>query len=129
MKALLILLLLPVIYYVLYNNGYMVSGSKSAKVFVGKNRGTNAYWMQFVECSGELKRMVRFRQSKEYKFYLNANITVGMVAIEILDKEKQVVLRLTPEQPEARMMADCTQKYYTVYKFENASGAYEMTWE
>ena len=37
MKALLILLLLPVIYFLLYNSGYMVTGSKTAKVFVGKN--------------------------------------------------------------------------------------------
>jgi len=129
MKALLILLLLPVIYFLLYNTGYMVTGSKTAKVFVGKNRGTNAYWMQFVECTGELKRMVRFRHSKEYKFVLDANISMGTVSIEILDKEKNVVLRLTPEQPEASMLADSGQKYYTVYKFENASGAYEMRWE
>ena len=120
MKAVLILL---------YNSGYMVTGSKTAKVFVGKNRGTNAYWMQFVECSGELKRMVRFRNSKEYHFYLDASISLGTVSIEILDKEKNVILRLTPEQPEASMMADSAQKYYTVYKFENASGAYEMRWE
>ena len=129
MKALLILLLLPVIYFLLYNTGYMVTGSKTAKVFVGKNRGTNAYWMQFVECSGELKRMVRFRRCKEYKFVLDASIAEGTVSIEILDKEKNVVLRLTPEQPEASMLADSGQKYYTVYKFENASGTYEMTWE
>lgn len=129
MKAFLILLLLPVIYFLLYNTGYMVSGSKTAKVFVGKNRGTNAYWMQFAECSGELKRMVRFRHSKEYKFTLDASVSLGTVSIEILDKEKNVVLRLTPEQPEASMLADSGKKYYTVYKFEDATGAYEMRWE
>ena len=129
MKAFLILLLLPIIYFLLYNTGYMVSGSKTAKVFVGKNRGTNAYWMQFVECSGELKRMVRFRHSKEYKFTLDASVSLGTVSIEILDKEKNVVLRLTPEQPEASMLADSGKKYYTVYKFEDATGTYEMRWE
>jgi len=60
---------------------------------------------------------------------LDASIAEGTVSIEILDKEKNVVLRLTPEQPEASMLADSGQKYYTVYKFENASGTYEMTWE
>ena len=129
MKAIFIVLLLPVIYLLLYNTGYMVTGSKTAKVFVGKNRGTNAYWMQFVECSGELKRMVRFRHSKEYKFTLDASIAMGTVSVEILDKDKNAVLRLTPELPEASMIADSGQKYYTVYKFENASGAYEMRWE
>ncbi len=129
MKAILIIILLPVIFMLLYNSGYMLTGSKTARVFVGKNRGTNAYWMQFVECSGEMKRIVRFRHSKEYHFYLDAGITVGAVSIEVLNKEKQAVLLLTPEQPEAAMMADRKKKYYMVYKFENASGAYEMRWE
>ncbi|MBP3609795.1 MAG: hypothetical protein J6J42_05600 [Lachnospiraceae bacterium] len=129
MKALLILLLLPVIYYLLYSNGYMITGSKSAKVFVGKNRGTNAFWTQFVDCSGELKRVARFRKSKEYKFCLNASIAGGTASIEILDREKQVLLSLTPEQPEGRLMVDVKQKYFMVYRFESASGAYELTWE
>lgn len=129
MKAFLILLLLPVIYYVLYINGYMISGSKSAKTFVGKNRGTNAFWTQFVECSGELKKVVKFRKSKEYKFNLNASLNCGTVSIEILDKEKNVVMCLTPEQAEASIEVDKKQRYYMVYKFEDATGAYELTWE
>ena len=129
MKALLILLLLPVIYYVLYINGYMISGSKSAKVFVGKNRGTNAFWAQFVECSGELKKVAKFRKSKEYKFHLNASMAEGTLSVKLLNKEKQVVMCLTPETPDGSIMVDKKQRYYMVYKYENASGAYEMTWE
>lgn len=129
MKALLILLLLPVIYYVLYINGYMISGSKSAKTFVGKNRGTNAFWTQFVECSGELKKVAKFRKSKEYMFRLNSSLNCGTVAVEILDKEKNVLLRLTPEQAEASIVADKKKRYYMLYKFEEATGAYELTWE
>lgn len=129
MKALLILLLLPVIYYVLYINGYMISGSKSAKTFVGKNRGTNAFWAQFVDCSGELKKVARFRKNKEYKFRLDAGLNYGTVSIEILDKEKNVLLRLTPEQGEASIEVDKKKRYYMVYRFENATGAYELTWE
>lgn len=129
MKALLILLVLPVIYYVLYINGYMISGSKSAKVFVGKNRGTNAFWTQFVECSGTLKKVAKFRKSKEYKFNLNASVADGSVSVELLNKEKQVVMRLTPEEPESSITVDKKQRYYMVYKFESATGTYELTWE
>lgn len=129
MKTLFILLLLPIIFYVLYINGYLVFGSKRAKVFVGKNRGTNAYWIQFVECSGKLKRIVKFRKSKEYQFFLNANVAEGTVKIEIWNKEKEVVLSLTPEQPEGSLVADKKNRYYMVYQFESASGAYELTWK
>lgn len=129
MKAFLILLLLPVIYYVLYINGYMISGSKSAKAFVGKNRGTNAFWTQFVDCSGTLKKVAKFRKSKEYKFRLDAGLNYGTVSVEILDKEKNVLLCLTPEQPEAAIEVDKKKRYYMVYKFEDATGAYELTWE
>ncbi len=129
MKALLILVLLPVIYYVLYINGYMMSGSKSARVFVGKNRGTNAFWTQFVECSGTMKKVAKFRKSKEYKFHLNASLADGTVSVELLNKEKQVVMCITPEIPDGTITVDKKQRYYMVYKFENASGAYELTWE
>lgn len=129
MKPLLILLLLPVIYYVLYINGYMISGSKSAKAFVGKNRGTNAFWTQFVECSGTLKKVAKFRKSKEYKFHLDAGLADGAISIELLDKEKNVIMKLTPETPDAGFTVDKKQRYYMVYKFENATGSYEMTWE
>lgn len=129
MKALFILLLLPVIYYVLYINGYMISGSKSAKAFVGKNRGTNTFWTQFVECSGELKKVAKFRKSKEYRFHLNAGLAYGSVSVELLNKEKQVVMCLTPENPDGSIIVDKKQRYYMVYKFENASGTYELTWE
>ena len=129
MKALLILLLLPVIYYVLYASGYMITGSKSAKAFVGKNRGTNAFWTQFVECSGELKKVARFRKNKEYKFHLDAGLAMGTVSVELLDKEKNVIMCLNPETPDASIMVDKKLRYYMVYKFENATGSYEMTWE
>ena len=129
MKTILILLLLPVIYYVLYINGYMIFGSKSAKTFVGKNRGTNSFWTQFVDCRGELRKVAKFRKSKGYQFRLNAALNYGTVAIEILDKEKKVLLCLTPEQPEGCLEADRKKRYYMVYKFENATGAYELTWE
>lgn len=129
MKAILIVVLLPVIYYVLYINGYMVTGSKSAKAFVGKNRGTNAFWSQFVDCSGELKKVARFRKEKEYKFFLDVGLSYGNVAIELLDKEKNVIMSLTPETPEGSITVDKKQRYYMVYKFENATGSYEMRWE
>lgn len=129
MKALLILVLLPVIYYVLYINGYMMSGSKSARVFVGKNRGTNAFWTQFVECSGTMKKVAKFRKSKEYKFHLNASLADGTVSVELLNKEKQVVMCITPETPDGTITVDKKQRYYMVYKFEDATGTYELTWE
>ena len=129
MKALLILLLLPVIYYVLYINGYMISGSKSAKAFVGKNQGTNAFWTQFVECNGTLKKVAKFRKSKEYKFHLNVGLADGAVSVELLDKGKQVVMCLNSENPDGSITVDKKQRYYMVYKFENATGSYELTWE
>ena len=129
MKGLLILVLLPVIYYVLYINGYMVVGSKTAKIFVGKNRGTNAYWSQFVSCNGTLKRVARFRNSKEYKFHLDAGLTEGTVSVELLDKDKNVIMSLTPENPDAGFTVDKKNRYYMVYRFEHATGSYELTWE
>ena len=129
MKAILILIMLPIIFYVLYSNGYMVLGKKTAKIFVGKNRGTNAYWSQFGECNGELKKVARFRSSKEYKFHLDVGLAEGTVSVELLEKDKNVIMKLTPETPDASFTVDKKNRYYMVYKFEHATGSYEMTWE
>ena len=110
MKAILILVLLPIIFYVLYSNGYMVLGKKTAKIFVGKNRGTNAYWSQFGECNGELKKVARFRNSKEYKFQLDVGLAEGTVSVELLDKDKNVMMKLTPETPDASFMVDTSER-------------------
>ena len=129
MKEILIIVLLPVIFYVLYINGYMVLGKKTAKIFVGKNRGTNAYWSQFASCNGTLKRVARFRDSKEYKFHLDAGLAEGTVLVELLDKDKNVIMSLSPENPDAAFSVDKKNRYYMVYKFEHATGSYELTWE
>ena len=129
MKALLILLLLPVIFYILYINGYMVTGSKSARVYVGEARGSNAFFANFVACDGELKQVVRFRREGEYHFRLNSDLTTGSVAIEIKDKEKQVLLRLTPEHPEGTIEIESKKRYYMTYQYIAATGSYELTWE
>lgn len=129
MKAILILVLLPVIYYVLYVNGYMVVGSKAARIFVGKNRGTSAYWSQFVDCTGTLKRVARFRKSKEYKFSLDIGMANGTAEIEISDKNKEVLLRLDSETPQGSIVVDRKLRYYMVYRFEHATGSYELKWE
>ena len=129
MKEILIIVLLPVIFYVLYLNGYMVLGKKTAKIFVGKNRGTNAYWSQFADCTGTLKRVARFRNSKEYKFHLDAGLAEGTVSVDLLDKEKNVIMSLTIENPDASFIVDKKNRYYMVYKFEHATGSYELTWE
>ena len=82
-----------------------------------------------MECSGELKKVAKFRKSKEYKFHLNVGLADGDVAVQLLDKEKNVIMLLTPELPEASIVVDKKQRYYMVYKFENATGSYELTWE
>lgn len=129
MRSILILLLLPVVFYVLYINGYLITGSKSAKVYVGKNRGKNAFWANFVSCSGEMKHVARFRRDGIYRFKLNGGVTTGSVAVELWDKEKNVLLRLTPEQPEGTVEVDRKKRYYMVYQYASATGSYELTWE
>ena len=68
-------------------------------------------------------------KEKEYKFFLDVGLSYGNVAIELLDKEKNVIMSLTPETPEGSITVDKKQRYYMVYKFENATGSYEMRWE
>ena len=65
----LLCLVLGVGMYLLYQNGWMVLSSKSAVSFVGSKRGTAA---AFSRCSGSIRRIVRFKESKTYGFTLDS---------------------------------------------------------
>lgn len=91
--VLVIILLLPVIFYVLYINGAMTV------------------------------------ESKTYHFRMNAEMSEGRVSVQLLNKDRQPLFSLTPQNPEASVEVEEKERYYIIYKYESATGNYELTWE
>ena len=109
--------------WLLYQNGLMVVNSKRAVSFVGSDRGRRA---SFTACTGTIRRIVRFPQSKNLRMVFSPVLTKGSVAVELLDDRKQPLLRLDETCPTGSISVKKGQRYYLVFHFQSATGEYSL---
>ena len=124
-KIIILFCMIGILSYLLYINGYMVVASKRAFMFLGSKRGKKA---MFSSCTGYVKRVIKFKESKVYPVDFKLELEKGEVSLEILDAKKQLVLVLNSSRiSEIEVVSG--QRYYMVLRFKSASGSYEITWE
>ena len=112
--------------YLLYLNGWMILSSKSAVSFVGSKRGTAA---SFSRCSGSIRRIVRFKESKTYTFTLDSALTSGEMTVSLLGADKKELLRLSSAQPCVAAELEKNQRYTLILRLSRATGRYGLRWE
>ena len=127
-EFLLLGIFLTVTFYILYVQGYMITGTKSAVKFIGSN-GKDCFHAVLVSCKGNMKKVARFKESREYEFELCSALTDGAVVVELLDAQKQPVMHLDAENTNATVGIDKKKRYYLVYTFETSSGEFEFRWK
>ena len=113
--------------YFLYKNGLFTRHmmvSFMQRSFFWKNKG----WAKFGFCHGYIKKILYIKESRDYTFTFNANITKGYVCAEIQDRGKNVLLHLDVLKPEDTIYLDSSTKYYLVLNFNRASGSFEIEW-
>ncbi len=125
-KLIVIFALLGGVMYLLYTGGYMVMNNKKALTFIGSQRGNKA---SFTSCNGWMKRVVKFKESRNYAFDLDVKLSKGDMQIELLDEKKQLIMRLDGDNPKAVIEVASDRRYYLVYRFTKASGNYELKYE
>lgn len=123
LKTVLLLLIMAVVFWILYDRGYMVLNSKTAAFYVGSKRGTSA---RFTTCSGSVKRIVRFREDGVSTFVLDLELSKGEVSVELYDSDKQQVLQLDSAKRSASVSLERGKKYTLVVKFKSATGRYAL---
>lgn len=127
-----IYLLLPLLaffFYLLYIKGLLPVSAKRARSFVGTmGAGSTHCEASFTECSGDIHRVLRFRESRTYSFRLGGHCQKGAVTVRILDSRKLPVLVLDMLHPFGNLSADAHQRYYLYVHFSNASGDYQLDW-
>ena len=124
-----ILVCMGVLFYVLYDRGYLPVKSMSAIHFIGNmGAGTNKASATFGSANGQIRRVLRFKENKPYEFTFTSRITKGSVRAYILDCNKIPELELDNECPGGTVNALKGQKYYLVIRFQNATGEYSLTW-
>lgn len=79
-------------------------------------------------CTGWVRHMGRFYESKTYEFVLDAQLSKGDVEVLLLDKKKQPLLKLSKEFPSRAINLDGNNRYYLLWKFKSASGKCELRW-
>ena len=119
-----------VLLYVLYNQGYLPLKSMSAIHFIGNmGAGTNNASAAFGSATGQIRRVLRFKESKSYEFTFKGKISKGTVQAYVLESNKIPELVLDNECPAGTMHAVKGQRYYLVIRFQNATGEYTLTWK
>lgn len=112
--------------YLLWENGYMVTQAKRAVKFIESEKGKRA---SFSFCTGFTRRRVNFKENKVYHFAFAPELSGGEVSAELLDADKQPLLRLTAASPSADVELSSAGRYYLVFHFQSASGKYALSWE
>ena len=122
-KFVLLLISLIGLVLFLYNHGYMIVKSYSAVTFIGSARGTGA---RFVSCNGYLKRIIRFKEEGYRTFILDAELSKGDLSVELLDADKQCIMKLDCVNNSDSVTVERSKKYYLVVNFKSATGRYSI---
>lgn len=127
--TIIILICIGIVCYVLYLQGFLTTNCKIALMYMGSIRGNDSCKASFKSCSGYMKRVIRFRESKSYRFVLNAELEKGELEVKILNSSKEPVMILNGTHPSAMVEMDKNRRYYLIFSFKSASGNYEFRWE
>lgn len=116
-----------VVIYLLYCKGFGVLKSTTAILFVFR-RGKKAHKATLDSCTGRVKYVGRFRESKVYEFTFDAQLSKGNVEVTLLDKKKQELLKLSRQSSFGKIEIDAKNKYYLRWDFKGATGTCELHW-
>lgn len=113
--------------YILYCQGFVVLRRTSAIMIVFRH-GKNADKATLDTCTGWVKHAGRFRESKTYEFFLDAQLSKGNVEVILLDGKKQPLMKLNPQSPTCKIELDVRNRYYLRWEFKGATGKCELRW-
>lgn len=121
-----VLIILCVVFYFLYANGYFVVQQKKALVYIGSNKGKSA---KFTSCDGYIKRVVKFKGNRTYTFDFSCELSEGKMHVELVDDKNNKLLSLNDKHKQQCINVKESSKYYLIYKFESATGHYSLEWK
>lgn len=117
-----------VLFYVLYIYGYLVLSFKVATKYIGSIRGDDSCKASFTACNGYMKRVMRFEENKTYRFKLKPELTKGEVSVIITDSHNHKLLELNSARLSDSIDVYKGERYYLAFRFESATGNYELSW-
>ena len=113
--------------YILYCQGFAVLRRTSAIMIIFRH-GKNADKATLNSCTGWVKHAGRFRESKTYVFFLDAQLSKGNVEVILSDRKKQPLMKLNSQSPTCKIELDVRNRYYLRWEFKGATGKCELRW-
>lgn len=118
-----VLLCCALIWYILWINGCLFMSKKKALMFVCKtDKKERKITIRFKACDGSVKKILRFKEHKEYEISFQGTLTKGTCMLEILDSKKNNVLTLNLNDDSVRFAPDFSNRYKLVIRFDKAEG-------
>lgn len=79
-------------------------------------------------CTGWVKHMGRFSESRTYKFTLDTQLSKGNAEVLLLGAKKERLMKLNRQSPTGTIDLDAKNRYYLRWKFEDATGKCVLHW-
>lgn len=110
-----------------YFRSIAVSKSITATLFVFRpSRDTDRVTLN--SCTGWVKHMGRFSESRTYKFTLGTQLSKGDVEVILLSAKKEYLMKLNQQSPTGKIDLDAKNRYSLRWEFKNATGKCELRW-
>lgn len=111
---------------VLYRSGVIPIACKRALVFYGAAGGRKA---NFTSCTGSIRRILRVRESRSYRFSLKTTLSQGDVCLTLSGPGGHILLHLDSQMGEKEVRLEKGRAYTLKVRFQNATGGYELSWD
>ena len=125
--SLLFLAVMGVLICLLYRQGFAVTKSIAAVLFMFRP-GKDCDKANLNSCSGWVRHMVRPRESRTYEFTLDCRLSNGDAEVFLLDKDRRQLLHLDRHLNSGRAELDQAGRYYLRWEFKSATGTCELHW-
>lgn len=125
LMILLLVLIVPGL-WLLYLRGYVAVQMKRALLFMGSICGDRA---RFSGCTGFVRRRFPVAESRVYRFDLALELERGEAWVELLDGDKNVLMRLDSLCGHAEISLKRGRAYHLVMRYQSASGKHSLTYE
>ena len=113
--------------YLLYRQGFAVTKSIAAILFIFRPE-RQADRVSLDTCTGWVRHVGWFHESRIYEFYLNCQLSNGDAEVTLLNSQVQALLRLNRNQPTGVIELEKKARYYLQWDFQRATGKCELCW-
>ena len=96
-----------------YFRSIAISKSIVAILFVFRP-GRDADKATLDSCTGWVKHMGRFRESRTYEFTLDGQLSKGDVEVTLLDAKKEPLMKLNQQSPVGKIDLDAKNRYFYI---------------